>query len=90
VRHARPLRFMARQANCFAPLRESAESITRKAYQTEGPHNTVMSEPWRRPKVPKFTFYPVPVDAGKTWRLLAHCPGLPVKYISGFMTKAEA
>jgi len=32
MRHGRPLRFMARQANCFAPLTESAESITRKAY----------------------------------------------------------
>jgi hypothetical protein len=34
VRHARPLRFMAHQANCFAPRWESAESITRKTYET--------------------------------------------------------
>jgi hypothetical protein len=49
-----------------------------------------MREPGRRPKVPKVTFYPVSVDAGKSWRLLAHYPGLPVKYIPGFTTKAEA
>jgi hypothetical protein len=34
VRHGRPLRFMAHHTNCFAPLRESADSITRKAYYT--------------------------------------------------------
>src|SRR5437879_4016690 len=32
VRHARPLRFIAHQANCFAPPRESADSISRKPY----------------------------------------------------------
>src|SRR5207302_11196318 len=33
VRHARPLRFIAHQANCFAPPRESADSISRKPYE---------------------------------------------------------
>src|SRR6266581_4335945 len=41
VRHARPLRFIAHQANCFAPPRESADSISRKPYN-------IASEPlWR-------------------------------------------
>src|SRR5437879_7360409 len=34
VRHARPLRFIAHQANCFAPPRESADSISRKPYDS--------------------------------------------------------
>src|SRR6266516_2746026 len=36
VRHARPLRFIAHQANCFAPPRESADSISRKPYNARG------------------------------------------------------
>jgi hypothetical protein len=49
-----------------------------------------MPDHWRRTKLPKITFYPVPVDGGENWRLLAHIPGSPVKYIGGFKTKAEA
>jgi hypothetical protein len=44
----------------------------------------------RRPKLPNVTFYPVSVDQGGSWRLLAHCPGYPVKYIPGFVGRAEA
>jgi hypothetical protein len=44
----------------------------------------------RRLRLPKATFYAVPVDADDQWRLLVHCPGSTLKYISGFNTKAEA
>jgi len=44
----------------------------------------------RRPKLPKVSFYPEPIDRGNQWRLQAHCPGSPVKYTSAFKTKAEA
>jgi len=49
-----------------------------------------MRTPWRRPKLPNVTFYPVPVDGGANWRLLVHCPGSPLTYVSGFKTRAEA
>src|SRR5262249_23059732 len=51
---------------------------------------SVMRAPSRRPKLPKVTFYPVPVAGGGNWRLLVHCPGSPLSYISGFNTKTEA
>lgn len=35
-------------------------------------------------------FYPVLAGEGGEWRLLAHCPGLPNKYVSGFASRAEA
>src|SRR6266699_5762611 len=40
VRHARPLRFIAHQANCFAPPRESADSISRKPYYSRSTLST--------------------------------------------------
>jgi len=64
-------------------LREQADSVA----VLELP---AMHSPRRRPKPPKITFYPEPVDRGDTWRLLAHSPGSPVKYIAGFKTKSDA
>src|SRR5438270_10935849 len=43
VRHARPLRFIAHQANCFAPPRESADSISRKPYERGTAQGAVIS-----------------------------------------------
>jgi hypothetical protein len=50
----------------------------------------VRAMPPPRMKLPKVSFYPVLVGKSGEWRVLAHCPGLPHKYISGFATRAEA
>jgi len=47
-----------------------------------------MSTP--RSKFPRINFYPVLVGKTDEWRVLAHCPGRPHKYISGFSSRAEA
>jgi hypothetical protein len=43
-----------------------------------------------RPRLPRVTFYPVLVGKTGEWRVLAHCPGLPHKYISGFASRADS
>jgi hypothetical protein len=44
----------------------------------------------QRPKLPRINFYPVLAGESGEWRVLAHCPGLPPKYIPGFASRAEA
>jgi len=46
--------------------------------------------PTFRPKRPKVTFYAIPLGNGEEWRLLVHYPEEPIKYTSGFRSKAEA
>ena len=46
--------------------------------------------PTSRSKLPRIAFYPIPAGDSDEWRVLAHCPGLPVKYVSGFASRAEA
>ena len=43
-----------------------------------------------RRKLRKVTFYTIPTTDREKWRLLAHSPGLPIKYIASFDSKAEA
>jgi hypothetical protein len=35
-------------------------------------------------------FYAIPTTDREKWRLLAHFPGSPIKYIASFDSKAEA
>jgi hypothetical protein len=46
--------------------------------------------PAPRPKLPRINFYPIRAGDSDEWRVLAHCPGTPLKYISGFASRAEA
>jgi hypothetical protein len=46
--------------------------------------------PSQQQKLPRVMFYPVLVGESGEWRVLAHCPGLPHKYISGFASRTEA
>ena len=50
----------------------------------------VQPMPAHRPKLPRIMFYPVLAAESGEWRLLAHYPGLPHKYVSGFTGRAEA
>src|SRR5437868_14773276 len=43
-----------------------------------------------RRKLPRVVLYTVPLANSDEWRVLAHCPGAPLKYISGFVSKAQA
>jgi len=47
-----------------------------------------MSTP--RSKLQRINFYPIRAGDSDEWRVLAHCPGAPLKYLSGFASKAEA
>jgi hypothetical protein len=46
--------------------------------------------PGSRRKVRKVAFYAIPTTDREKWRLLAHFPGLPIRYIATFDSKAEA
>jgi hypothetical protein len=54
----------------------------------ERANTPAMSTP--RSKLPRIAFYPIRVGDSDEWRVLAHCPGAPVKYITGFASRAEA
>ena len=43
-----------------------------------------------RRKVPKVAFYVIPTTDREKWRLLAHFPGSPIRYIASFNSKVEA
>jgi hypothetical protein len=72
---------------------QSAMTMRRKSprfkAQETGRIDTAATPDFRR-KLPKVMFYAIPTTDREKWRLLAHFPGSPMKYIASFDSKAEA